>query len=109
MYRGVVPPAGGDHGIDTTAGHRERAARTGDECGYPGGRRESRRRRRRLDGGRFGHEPGETVEGKDAYRACEAALRRGLPDLEGDIDLPVSDEDLVAVRYTAGGTHRGEL
>jgi predicted ester cyclase len=55
------------------------------------------------------HEPGETIRGRGAYREYEAALRRGLPDLEGTLDFVVSAGDMVVARYTASGTHTGEL
>lgn len=55
------------------------------------------------------HEPGQTIEGRDAYVEFERSLREGMPDLAGEIDLLVSEGELVAVRYTATGTHTGSL
>lgn len=56
-----------------------------------------------------GHEHGETIEGREAYKHLEAGLRQGFPDLRGEIDFVVCQNDLVATRYTATGTHTGEL
>jgi predicted ester cyclase len=55
------------------------------------------------------HEPGETIEGRAAYKEYERALREGMPDLAGVTELVICEDDLVAVRYTATGTHTGEL
>lgn len=55
------------------------------------------------------HEPGETIEGREAYKQYEMALRKGMPDLEGELDFVVCQDDLVSVRYTATGTHTGDL
>lgn len=55
------------------------------------------------------HEPNGTYEGREAYKSHEAELRRGFPDLEGDVELVICQDDLVAVIYTANGTHDGSL
>lgn len=55
------------------------------------------------------HEPGETLEGIEAYKALETSLREGMPDLEGTADLVVCEGDFVTVHYTATGTHTGDL
>lgn len=55
------------------------------------------------------HEPGETLEGREAVKQLEAGLRQGFPDLEGEVELVVCQDDLVATRYTATGTHTGEF
>lgn len=55
------------------------------------------------------HEPGETFQGREAYKANEAELRRGMPDLEGSVELVICQDDLVAVTYEASGTHEGSL
>ena len=55
------------------------------------------------------HEPGETIEGREAYKQLEAGLRQGFPDLEGEVDLVICQDDFVATRYTATGTHTGDL
>lgn len=55
------------------------------------------------------HEPGETIEGREAYKAYEETLRRGMPDLEGELDAVLVDGDMASVRYTATGTHTGTL
>lgn len=54
-------------------------------------------------------EPGETIRGRAAETAFETELQNGLPDLHGDPDLVVRQDDLVAVRYSASGTHTGEF
>ena len=55
------------------------------------------------------HEPGQTIEGREAYREFEAELRSAMPDLEGSLDFIVAEDDKVVARYTATGTHLGEL
>ena len=42
------------------------------------------------------HEPGQTIEGRAAYREFEAELRRAMPDLEGSIDFVVAEDGKVA-------------
>lgn len=55
------------------------------------------------------HEPGETIEGRDPYKAYETALRTGIPDLSGEVDLVVCQDEFVACSYSASGTHTNEL
>lgn len=55
------------------------------------------------------HEPGETIHGREAYKEMEKGLRSAMPDLDGEVELTVCQDDLAVVYYTATGTHTGEL
>lgn len=39
----------------------------------------------------------------------EAELRRATPGLEGTLDFLVAEDDMGTARYTAAGTHLGEI
>jgi steroid delta-isomerase-like uncharacterized protein len=49
------------------------------------------------------------VVGRDAERALITGLRESIPDLRFTIDDVVADGDDVTIRWTAEGTHGGEL
>jgi steroid delta-isomerase-like uncharacterized protein len=53
--------------------------------------------------------PEETVRGPEGVKAYVGGLRAGVPDLRLTIEDQVVDGDKVATRWTARGTHRGEL
>ena len=55
------------------------------------------------------HEPGETIRGREGYKAMERGLREAMPDLDGEVEFTVCQDDLVAAYYRATGTHTGEL
>lgn len=55
------------------------------------------------------HEPGETIRGRETYKAMEQGLREGMPDLDGRLEFTVCQDDLVTSYYTASGTNTGEL
>ena len=57
------------------------------------------------------HDPvaAREVVGRDAERELIAGLRRSIPDLTFTIDDVVADGDDVTIRWTAEGTHGGEL
>jgi predicted ester cyclase len=57
------------------------------------------------------HQPGMPfpVETSAALEELVGMYRKGLPDLEVVIDHIVAEEDLVATRVAARGTHTGEL
>jgi steroid delta-isomerase-like uncharacterized protein len=57
------------------------------------------------------HSPGspDLPCGRDGVALVVQALRRGMPDLQYDIDEMVVGEDAVAVRATMTGTHNGDL
>jgi steroid delta-isomerase-like uncharacterized protein len=47
--------------------------------------------------------------GRESVKGYAAALRAAFPDLHQTIEDQVADGDRVAYRWTARGTHRGEL
>lgn len=57
------------------------------------------------------HDPAspEDIRGLEAFKALVKAYRAGLPDLQIAIDQQLTDGDYVATRWTARGTHTGEL
>jgi steroid delta-isomerase-like uncharacterized protein len=48
-------------------------------------------------------------EGREGLRAMGAMIRAALPDWHSDLELLVAEGDHVVERFTASGTHRGEL
>ena len=48
-------------------------------------------------------------EGPEGMRAAAAAFRAALPDWHSEVEALVAEGDLVVERFTASGTHRGEL
>ena len=58
-----------------------------------------------------GHDPAlpEPVRGPGGVKELVRGYRDAFPDLNLSIDEQVSEGDLVATRWTARGTHRGEL
>jgi steroid delta-isomerase-like uncharacterized protein len=48
-------------------------------------------------------------EGRDGLRAMSATVRAALPDWHSDLEALVAEGDQVVERFTASGTHRGEL
>ena len=57
------------------------------------------------------HDPvaAREVVGRNAERELIAGLRRAIPDLTFTVDDVVADGDDVTIRWTAEGTHGGEL
>jgi predicted ester cyclase len=51
----------------------------------------------------------EPVRGREPYRQFMVMYLRAFPDLHFTIDQMVASGDYVVTRYTATGTHRGEL
>jgi steroid delta-isomerase-like uncharacterized protein len=47
--------------------------------------------------------------GRDGMRQAAAMFRKALPDWHSDLDQLVAEGDVVVERFTAAGTHRGEL
>jgi len=47
--------------------------------------------------------------GRDAGRQFMAVYLTGFPDLHFEVDQMLADGDFVVTRWTATGTHRGEL
>ena len=48
-------------------------------------------------------------EGREGMRLAAAAFRAALPDWHSEVEALVAEGDLVVERFTASGTHRGEL
>ena len=48
-------------------------------------------------------------EGPEGMRAAAAAFRAALPNWHSEVEALVAEGDLVVERFTASGTHRGEL
>lgn len=58
-----------------------------------------------------GHDPSlpETIEGPEGVKAVVAGYRAAFPDLRIVIDEQIGEGPLVATRWTARGTHRGDF
>jgi len=52
--------------------------------------------------------PTQPVSGPEGQKRIAADFRRAFPDLEFKVDLILAEDDLVAARWTASGTHLGE-
>jgi steroid delta-isomerase-like uncharacterized protein len=50
-----------------------------------------------------------TSADRDGMRAGGAMIRAAFPDWHSDLELFVGEDDLVVEKFTASGTHRGEL
>ncbi|NMH92478.1 ester cyclase [Pseudonocardia bannensis] len=48
-------------------------------------------------------------DGPEGMRQAAAMFRRALPDWHSEVNQLVAEDDIVVERFTAGGTHRGEL
>ncbi len=57
------------------------------------------------------HDPpfGGVADGPEGMRQMAAMIRTALPDWRSDLDALIAEDDLVVERFTASGTHRGEL
>jgi steroid delta-isomerase-like uncharacterized protein len=53
--------------------------------------------------------PDETVRGPEGVKEYVGRLRQGIPDLTMTIEDQLADGDKVTTRWTAHGTHDGEL
>ena len=47
--------------------------------------------------------------GREGFRMLIAAWRHAFPDISVTVDMAVAQGDTVAIAWTGGGTHRGEL
>lgn len=57
-----------------------------------------------------GHEPTTgDIQGLEAAKQFAAAYRNAFPDLETTIEDQVAEGDKVVTRFTARGTHQGEM
>jgi steroid delta-isomerase-like uncharacterized protein len=50
-----------------------------------------------------------TSADREGMRSGGAMIRAGFPDWRSDLELFVGEDDLVVEKFTASGTHRGEL
>ncbi|WP_306052487.1 ester cyclase [Natronococcus wangiae] len=57
------------------------------------------------------HDPSSADEprGRDDYREYVETYRAAFPDLEYTVETVIAEDDIAALRYTAHGTHEGEL
>ncbi|ARS90336.1 ester cyclase [Natrarchaeobaculum aegyptiacum] len=46
---------------------------------------------------------------RDAYRSYVESYREAFPDVEYEVEDVIADDDRVALRYTARGTHEGSF
>ena len=51
----------------------------------------------------------DAPEGPDGWRHAATMIRRALPDWHSDVEQLVAEDDVVVERFTASGTHQGEL
>ena len=66
---------------------------------------------RYLDPGFVNHDPPfpGAPDGPEGMRQAAAMFRQALPDWHSAVDQLVAEGDIVVERFTAAGTHRGEL
>jgi steroid delta-isomerase-like uncharacterized protein len=57
----------------------------------------------------FADGPAGASAGAEGLREAARMMRRALPDWHSDLDQLVAEADIVVERFTASGTHRGEL
>jgi steroid delta-isomerase-like uncharacterized protein len=59
----------------------------------------------------IGHDPAlpEPVKGPDGLKEAARGYRAAFPDLEMTIHETAAEGDLVAIRWVAQGTHKGDL
>ena len=56
------------------------------------------------------HDPiGPDVHGPDGVKQCIAMYRNAFPDLQYTVEEIVTENDIVVWRWTAHGTHLGDL
>lgn len=51
--------------------------------------------------------PTQALPGPDGQKRIAADFRAAFPDLRFEVELVLADDDLVAARWTASGTHTG--
>ncbi len=66
---------------------------------------------RYLDPKFVNHDPpfAGAPDGPEGMRQAAATFRQALPDWHSDVEQLVAEGDIVVERFTASGTHRGEL
>jgi steroid delta-isomerase-like uncharacterized protein len=55
------------------------------------------------------HDASTTMQGVEAFKKFASAYLTAFPDLHFSIDDQIAEEDKTTLRYTARGTHRGDL
>ena len=55
------------------------------------------------------HDASTTMQGVEAFKQFASAYLTAFPDLHFTIEDQIAEEDKTTLRYTARGTHRGEL
>jgi steroid delta-isomerase-like uncharacterized protein len=55
------------------------------------------------------HGPGPDAHGPEGFRQIVTTYRNAFPDLVCTVEDQIAEGDKVATRFTASGTHRGEL
>ena len=55
------------------------------------------------------HDASTTMQGLEAFKQFVSAYLTAFPDLHFTIEDQIAEEDKTTLRYTARGTHRGEL
>ncbi len=55
------------------------------------------------------HEASTTMQGLEAFKQFVSAYLTAFPDLHFTIEDQIAEEDKTTLRYTARGTHRGDL
>jgi steroid delta-isomerase-like uncharacterized protein len=58
-----------------------------------------------------GHDPAlpEPVTGPEGLKEAARGYRSAFPDLTMTVDAVIAEGDMVAIRWTARGTHKGDL
>ena len=58
-----------------------------------------------------GHDPAlpEPVSGPEGLKEAARGYRSAFPDLTMTVDAVIAEGDMVAIRWTARGTHKGDL
>ena len=58
-----------------------------------------------------GHDPAlpEPVKGPEGLKEAARGYRAAFPDLELTVENAIAEGDLVTIRWTARGTHKGDL
>jgi steroid delta-isomerase-like uncharacterized protein len=66
---------------------------------------------RYLDPAFVNHDPPfpGAPEGPEGMRQAAALYRQALPDWHSEVDQLVAEDDIVVERFTASGTHHGDL
>lgn len=55
------------------------------------------------------HDPAHLVCGPEGFKAYVSAFRAAFPDLHAIVEDQIAEENMAAMRFTARGTHKGEL